>query len=184
VLEELSDAEFRRSVETNFLGAVSMARAVLPAMRERRRGDIVNFSSVAAFAGLPGLSAYGAAKAALEAFSEALKAEVAPFGVRVMTVTPGAYRTGFRDGHAQPQTSLAAYDGTPGAQLRDYLASKEADQGGDPVKLAEALIGMLGEPVLPVRFVTGTQAVSHLDQKLREQQETLDRWKARSEAAG
>jgi NAD(P)-dependent dehydrogenase (short-subunit alcohol dehydrogenase family) len=97
-VEETPEAELRAQMETNFFGAVALTRAVLPHMRARRSGAIVNLSSLGGQLSFAGFSAYSASKFALEGFSEALAQEVAPFGIKVLIVEPGAFRTRFAGG--------------------------------------------------------------------------------------
>jgi NAD(P)-dependent dehydrogenase (short-subunit alcohol dehydrogenase family) len=95
-LEETSDSELRAQMETNFFGAINVTKAVLPSMRTQRAGAIVNISSLGGQLSFGGFSAYSASKFALEGMSEALAAELAAFGIKVLIVEPGAFRTGFQ----------------------------------------------------------------------------------------
>src|SRR4051812_7357273 len=110
-IEETSDAELRAVLDTNFFGAVAVTRAVLPAMRARRSGAIVNVSSMGGQMSFEGVGAYSASKFALEGMSEALALEVKPFGIKVLIVEPGSFRTGFGGADAlRSMPVLAAYE--------------------------------------------------------------------------
>ncbi|MDG0809163.1 SDR family oxidoreductase [Cohnella rhizosphaerae] len=142
--EEVPMSAWRTQMETNFLGLVAMTRAVLPAMRAQGGGTIVQMSSVSGLWGIPGFGAYAASKFAVEGFSESLRHEVAPFGIRVALVEPGAYRTaiwakGFADMHAQPDSP---YAGALAAVLR--MARRTAASAPDPREVAE-LVGRLAD---------------------------------------
>ena len=112
-LEELTDAEFRGVMETNLFGALAVTKAVLPHMRERGGGHIVQMSSMGGVSANPGHAVYATSKFALEGASEALACEVAPFGIRVTIVEPGPFRTDFAGRSMLPSTPMAAYAGTP-----------------------------------------------------------------------
>jgi NAD(P)-dependent dehydrogenase (short-subunit alcohol dehydrogenase family) len=112
-LEELTDAEFRGVMETNLFGALAVTKAVLPHMRERGSGHIVQMSSMGGVSANPGHAVYATSKFAIEGASEALAGEVAPFGIRVTIVEPGPFRTDFAGRSMLPSTPMAAYAGTP-----------------------------------------------------------------------
>lgn len=143
-VEEVPMAAWRAQTETNFLGLVAMTRAVLPTMRAQGGGTIIQMGSVSGLWGIPGFGAYAASKFAVEGFSESLRHEVAPFGIRVAIVEPGAYRTaiwakGFADMHAQPDSP---YAGALDAVLR--MARRTAETAPDPRDVAE-LVGRLAD---------------------------------------
>lgn len=151
-LEECSVEQIRRNVETNFFGPLRLMRAVLPQMREQGGGHIVNISAAAAISNYPGFSAYGAAKAALEFASEAVKAEVASHGVKVTLIEPGPFRTGFisrcMEVGDQP---LEAYAGSAG-RFRQMLERMDGKQVGDPERAAKLIVDLVerGHPGLRV----------------------------------
>lgn len=143
-VEEVPMAAWQAQTETNFLGLVAMTRAVLPPMRAQGGGTIIQMSSVSGLWGIPGFGAYAASKFAVEGFSESLRHEVAPFGIRIALVEPGAYRTaiwakGFADMHAQPDSP---YAGALEAVLR--MARRTAETAPDPREVAE-LVGRLAD---------------------------------------
>nr|WP_090116620.1 SDR family oxidoreductase [Cohnella sp. OV330] len=143
-VEEVPMAAWRAQMETNFLGLVAMTRAVLPAMRAQGGGTIIQMSSVSGLWGIPGFGAYAASKFAVEGFSESLRHEVSPFGIRVALVEPGAYRTaiwakGFAEMHAR---SDSPYAGALKAVLG--IARRTAETAPDPREVAE-LVGRLAD---------------------------------------
>jgi NAD(P)-dependent dehydrogenase (short-subunit alcohol dehydrogenase family) len=159
-IEEVSDAEARQVMETNFFGALAVTRALLPHLREQRSGHIFNISSAAGVIGFPGCGIYSASKFALEGASEALAGELAPFGVRVTIVEPGGFRTNFAGGSMrQAEQVLQAYADTPSAKARNSIGRYDGRQPGDPAKAAQAIIIALEAPQAPLRLVLGADAV-------------------------
>lgn len=166
-LEETSDAELRELMETMFYGPVALTRAVLPAMRARKSGTIVQITSTGGLTTAPGFGPYCAAKHALEGLSECVAKEVAPFGVRVLLVEPGAFRTslfggGFRDLPAHP-----AYEQSVGP-TRKYVADNAGKQPGDPAKAARAIVDAVLAGVPQLRLPLGGDAVDSIRAKLTE----------------
>jgi NAD(P)-dependent dehydrogenase (short-subunit alcohol dehydrogenase family) len=167
--EELSPDDFRAQIETNLFGPVNVTRAVLPVMRAHRRGLIVTISSTGGISGQAFVSAYSAAKFGVEGWIESLAPEVAPFGIRTMLVEPGFFRT-----------ELLTDDSTkwPEASIDDYaektrqtvIAWKGMNglQGGDPAKLAKALVQLASRAELPLRWPAGADAVETFEKKAQE----------------
>ncbi|MGN7222433.1 oxidoreductase [Curtobacterium flaccumfaciens] len=155
-VEEGEDDAVARLFATNFFGPVDLIKAVLPGMRERRTGTIVNISSVGARITIPGGGYYSAAKAALEGLSGSLRKELEPFGVHVMVVEPGSFRTDFRGRSAdRSDNQISAYDEVLG---RTGGASLGA-QRGDPAKAAAAVLTAVEHPEPPSLLVLGTDAL-------------------------
>ena len=167
--EEISPEDFRAQVETNLFGPLNVTRAVLPVMRAQRSGVVVTMSSSAGLIGQEFCTAYAASKFALEGWMESLTPEVAPFGIRTMVVEPGFFRTDLltpeSTSYAQPsiedyaertRQTVAAWNGMNGRQ------------GGDPAKLAQALIGLATSEQPPVRWVAGADAVAGVEQKAKD----------------
>ncbi|GAA1995788.1 oxidoreductase [Catenulispora subtropica] len=173
--EEINDAELRDAFEVMFFGAVALTRQVLPQMRARRSGTIVQISSMGGLLSFPGVGSYSAAKGALELASEALAAEVAPLGVKVLIVEPGAFRTGFAAPSAlRPAASrIADYASTSGA-TRETLANSHGSQEGDPAKAAAAVLEVLDWPEPPLRLALGDDAVDAIRAKLAAVSADLD----------
>lgn len=164
-LEETSDAEIRSTFETMFFGAVAVTRALLPLMREQKSGTIVQISSVGGFITAPGFGAYCAAKHALEALSESLAAEVAPFGIRVLIVEPGAFRTRLFGGGFRTMPAMEIYSSTVGP-TRDYVANSGGTQPGDPAKAARAIADAVEAGAPTLRLPLGGDAINGMREKL------------------
>ena len=144
---------------------VAATRAVLPHMRERRAGTIVQITSVGGVITAPGFGAYCAAKHALEAVSECLAAEVAPLGVRVLIVEPGAFRTRLFGAAFRTMPELPAYAPTVGP-TRAYAARSDGVQGGDPAKAARAIVDAVTAGAPSLRLPLGGDAVTSIREKL------------------
>jgi NAD(P)-dependent dehydrogenase (short-subunit alcohol dehydrogenase family) len=166
-VEETTDDELRNLFDLHVFGPFGLTRAVLPHMRERRSGAIVMISSVGGQVVMPGFGVYCATKFALEAVAETLAAEVAPFGIKVMAVEPGAFRTNlFGPGAAVMSAENPAYAETVGATRR-FVENGDGTQPGDPAKAAAAIRTALAAETTPVRLPLGGDAVdgiiAHLD---------------------
>jgi NAD(P)-dependent dehydrogenase (short-subunit alcohol dehydrogenase family) len=154
-IEEGEEAEIRAMFEANVFGLASMMRAVLPGMRKRRAGHIVNISSVAGLVGLPGIGYYNASKFAVEGLSEALAKEAAPLGIRVTIVEPGAFRTDWAGRSLKtPAQAIADYASTAGAR-RDMIRGISGKQPGDPARAAAAIIQAVEAERPPLHLVLG-----------------------------
>jgi NAD(P)-dependent dehydrogenase (short-subunit alcohol dehydrogenase family) len=167
--EEIPPEDFRAQVETNFFGTVNVTRAVLPVMRAQRQGLVVTISSTGGVVGQTFVSAYSAAKFAVEGWMESLAPEIAPFGIRTMLVEPGFFRTELLTDESTkwPEASIADYAQT----TRETVAAwKKMNglQGGDPAKLAEALVQLASQAETPVRWPAGADAVETLEKKANE----------------
>lgn len=164
-VEETDEATLRETMETMFFGPARLTKAVLPRMRAAGRGSVVQISSVGGFVTAPGFSAYCAAKHALEAYSEALSAEVAPHGIRVLIVEPGAFRTALFGSAFRSMPALPLYEATVGA-TRQYVADSAGKQPGDPGKAARAIIASVRAETAPLRLPLGPDAVDGIRAKL------------------
>ncbi|MET9554376.1 oxidoreductase [Streptomyces sp. NPDC006645] len=164
-LEETTDAELRSLFEVHVFGPAALTRAVLPHMRARRSGAIVQLSSMGGQMSFAGFAAYSATKFALEGMSEALAAEVAPLGIKVLVVEPGAFRTGLF-GSKSLSTEIEAYADTVGLTRR-MAETVGGTQPGDPAKAAAAILTALAAGRTPLRLPLGPDAVDavtgHLD---------------------
>ncbi len=157
-VEECSDEQIRRNMETNFFGHLNVIRAALPILREQKSGHIINISAAAAISNYAGFGIYGAAKAALELMSESLRIEVAPLGIRVTLVQPGPFRTEFVSRSLdRAESHIADYDRTSGKFLR-FIESMNGKQPGDPVRAAEAITAAVESDSPPQRLVLGRYA--------------------------
>lgn len=156
-IEGMSDADIRHMFELNFFAALSVIRAVLPGMRSRRSGWIINMSSVAGLRGVGGFGHYSASKFAIEGVTEVLREEVAPFGIRVMAVEPGAFRTRAYAGfYGEPvQETIPAY--LPMLEnVRAGMVEQDGNQPGDPARGVRAVLAAMTEDTPPRRLVLGS----------------------------
>jgi NAD(P)-dependent dehydrogenase (short-subunit alcohol dehydrogenase family) len=176
-LEEGEDADVRRLFDTNVLGVVETVRAVLPGMRARRSGTIVTVSSIAVHAGLPGGGYYAATKAAAEALTTSLRAEVAPLGIRAFSVEPGAFRTDFAGRSlVQSPVEIADYAETSGRRRKEHDRS-HGTQAGDPARAAAAILAAVRSSEPPTRLVLGSDGYGLVSGVLGAQQAELEGWK-------
>jgi NAD(P)-dependent dehydrogenase (short-subunit alcohol dehydrogenase family) len=167
--EELSPEEFRAQIETTLFGPVNVTRAVLPVMRDQRSGLLVAISSTAGIVGQEFCTAYAAAKFGVEGWMESLTPELAPFGIRTMLVEPGFFRTEL----LTPESTKYAE-----SSIEDYAErtkqtvtawkSMNGQQGGDPAKLANALVQLASQEEPPLRFAAGADAIATVEQKARD----------------
>jgi NAD(P)-dependent dehydrogenase (short-subunit alcohol dehydrogenase family) len=164
--EEISPEDFRAQVETNLFGPINVTRAVLPVMRAQRSGLVVTISSTAGIVGGEFTSAYAASKFAVEGWIESLTPEVAPFGIRTMLVEPGFFRTDLltpeSTNYAEP--SIDDYAERTKQTIATWTGMN-GQQGGDPAKLATALIQLTGQDEPPLRWAAGADAVGVVEQK-------------------
>jgi NAD(P)-dependent dehydrogenase (short-subunit alcohol dehydrogenase family) len=163
--EELSPAEFRAQIETTLFGPINLTRAVLPIMRAQRAGLIVTISSTAGIVGGEFLSAYAASKFGVEGWQESLAPEVAPFGIKTMLVEPGFFRTELLtpESTRYAESSIADY----AEQTVAAWTSMNGRQGGDPAKLAEALVYLAALDEPPLRFPAGADAVDTFENRAK-----------------
>ena len=166
-------------METMFFGAVAMTQAVLPCMRGQRSGAIVQMSSMGGQLAFAGVGAYCAAKFALEGLTEALAAEVEPFGIRTLIVEPGAFRTEFGGARFHRSSELEAYADTVGV-TRTELDGTAGRQPGDPRKAAAAILIAIDAPDPPLRLALGSDAVDAIRAKHERLRDDLDSWEALS----
>jgi NAD(P)-dependent dehydrogenase (short-subunit alcohol dehydrogenase family) len=177
-VEETTDDELRFLFELHFFAAAALTRLVLPTMRAQGSGAIVQMSSVGGQVTAPGFGAYCATKFALEGLSQTLQAEVEPFGIRVLIVEPGAFRTGlFRPDAAYVSDAMPEYADTV-APTRAYVRNGHLEQRGDPVKAAAAIVAALDADEPPLRLVLGEDAIGNIRQHLQGVSAELDAWEA------
>jgi len=167
--EELSPQQFERQLATNLVGQLNVTRAVLPVMRKQGSGHIITMSSTAGIVGQEFCSAYSASKFGLEGWMESLRFEVEPFGIRTTIVEPGFFRTALLEKESTDWAELSIDDYVePTAQTRAAWEAMSGKQGGDPAKLAKALVTIADEDPPPLRFVAGADAVETVERKARE----------------
>ncbi|MBO3680411.1 oxidoreductase [Streptomyces sp. NEAU-YJ-81] len=179
-VEEGEEEDVAELFTTNFFGAVEMIKSVLPGMRKRRSGAIVNVSSIAGRLALPGSGYYSATKFALGGVSDALRKEVEPLGIKVILVEPGAFRTDFAGRSLQQsRVVIADYDDTAGLRRKQNDTS-HGRQPGDPARAAQAIITAVDSADTPFRLLLGSDAVKVVGDELQAQIEELQAWKETS----
>ena len=178
-VEEASADEVRRLYETNVFGLLNVTRAVLPGMRARRAGHVLNLSSVGGFASGAGFGVYCSTKFAVEGLSEALHAELAPLGVHVTVVEPGYFRTEFLESQSLTVSPIVLddYAGTSG-QVREAARRISLNQPGDPEKLAAAILQVVDAQEPPRRLPLGTDTLAVIDQRATGLVEETRAWRA------
>jgi NAD(P)-dependent dehydrogenase (short-subunit alcohol dehydrogenase family) len=177
-VEELADDDLRTVLETNVFGVLRTVRAVLPYMRAQRTGHIVQMSSVGGVVANPGHAAYATSKFALEGLSEALAADVAPWGLRVTIVEPGPFRTDFAGRSMRYARPIDAYADTPAGRLRQGFADQDGRQPNDPARAAQILLAAVNDPNSPLRLPLGPEAIDRIERKLASQTAELHRYAA------
>ena len=166
--EELSPAEFRAQIETTLFGPVNVTRAALPIMRAQRSGLIVTISSTAGIVGGEFLTAYAASKFGVEGWLESLTPEVAPFGIKTMLVEPGFFRTELLTPESTKYAAASIADYAERAeQTVTAWKSMDGQQGGDPAKLADALVWLAAQDEPPLRFPAGADAVTTFEDRAK-----------------
>ena len=159
-IEEMAEDDFRAQIETNLFGVVNVTRAALPVLRAQRSGVFVQFSSIGGrVGGTPGMGAYQTAKFAVEGFSEVLANETAPFGLKVVIVEPGAFRTDWQGSSMRLHAVGADYEETVGA-INRYRQENDGIQPGDPVRAAKVIIDVVGSDDPPRWLLLGADAVA------------------------
>ncbi|MDR4305381.1 oxidoreductase [Chelatococcus sambhunathii] len=183
-LEESTMEDLRRQFDVNVFGAVALIKAVLPGMRSRRGGRIVNVTSMGGFITMPGISVYCGSKFALEGISEALGKEVAPFNVHVTALAPGQFRTDWagRSMQRSPR-SIADYDAVMDP-LRAARQAKSGSQPGDPAKAAQALLKLVEAAAPPVRLYLGEDALELVERKIDQMKKEMTDWAHVSRSTG
>jgi NAD(P)-dependent dehydrogenase (short-subunit alcohol dehydrogenase family) len=182
-LEESEESEVRAMVETNFFGVARMLHAVLPGMRRRRRGSIVNISSIGGLVGFPGVGYYNATKFAVEGLSESLAKEVAPLGIKVLLVEPGPFRTDWAGRSLKKAgQQIPEYVQTAGA-FRERITGRSGKQAGDPVRAGEAIIKALESDNPPLHLLLGLIALETARTKIEKLSMELDAWEETSLSA-
>jgi NAD(P)-dependent dehydrogenase (short-subunit alcohol dehydrogenase family) len=183
-VEEGDDADVQQLFATNFFGAVAMIKAVLPGMRARRRGAIVNVSSIGARICPPGSGYYAAAKAALEGMSGSLRKELEPLGISVTAVEPGGFRTDFAGRSlAQSAQPIADYAETAGKRRKENDTA-HGTQPGDPAKAAQAIITAVQSAEPPALLLLGQDALAAFGAVLDAQRAEIQAWRELSGSTG
>jgi NAD(P)-dependent dehydrogenase (short-subunit alcohol dehydrogenase family) len=176
-VEEADEGDVDQLFATNFFGTVRMIKTVLPGMRARRSGTIINVSSIAGRRAMPGSAYYAASKFAIGGMSDGLRKEMAPLGIRVMVIEPGAFRTDFSGRSLQQSaTRIADYDDTAGRRRKENDTS-HGRQPGDPARAAKIIIDVVEGVDLPSRLLLGPDAVKIARDELDFQMAELEAWR-------
>lgn len=173
--EETPENELRALLETNFFGAVAVIKAALPVLRAQRGGAIVNISSLGGQLSFAGFSAYSASKFALEGFSEALAQEVAGFGVKVLIVEPGNFRTNLLGSGTREMPAMEVYRQAVGG-TREFARNMHGAQLGDPTKAAAAIDRALASERTPLRLQLGEDAIEAIRDHATQLLQDLEQW--------
>jgi NAD(P)-dependent dehydrogenase (short-subunit alcohol dehydrogenase family) len=176
ILEESPLSDMRRQFDVNVFGPVAMMKAVLPFMRERRRGHVLNITSMGGYITMPGIAYYCGSKFALEGISDALAKEVRPFGIAVTAVAPGSFRTDWA-GRSMQRTprSIPDYDALFDP-VRKARMDKSGRQSGDPAKAARAMLAIIHADEPPAHLLLGSDALQLVRGKLSALASDLDAW--------
>jgi NAD(P)-dependent dehydrogenase (short-subunit alcohol dehydrogenase family) len=176
--EELTPEQMERQFAVSLIGPMNVTRAVLPVMRRQRSGHVVTISSLAGLAGFEYNTAYAASKFGVDGWMESLAPEVEPFGIHTTVVNPGFFRTELLTPESTnyAPTSIDDYAERNAAQ-REFWASMNGKQGGDPAKLAQALVTIAEQEQPPFRFIAGADAIGVAEEKLAERQQQIDAYR-------
>jgi NAD(P)-dependent dehydrogenase (short-subunit alcohol dehydrogenase family) len=179
--EELTPEQIERQLTVSLIGPMNVTRAVLPVMRRQRSGHVVTISSLAGLVGGEYTSAYAASKFGVDGWMESLAAEIAPFGIHTTVVNPGFFRTELLTEESTNYAPLTIDDyAERNAAQREFWASMNGKQGGDPAKLAQALLTIVDREQPPFRFIAGADAIAVAEQKLAERQQQIDAYRGLS----
>lgn len=175
-LEEFSSQQIRQQFEVNFFGVVEMTRKILPVMRQQKSGHILNLTSIGGLASVGGFALYCATKFAVEGFSEALRDEVKPLGIKVTIVEPGAFRTEFAGAsNMRPENTIDDYKPVI-EPIQQYLYGNDGKQPGDPHKAALAMIKVVETDNPPLRLMLGADAFGLWEKKLAAMEDEFSTW--------
>ncbi|HYQ23515.1 oxidoreductase [Stenotrophomonas sp.] len=178
ILEESTLADLRQQFEVNVFGPAALIKAVLPHMRARRRGHILNITSMGGFITLPGIAWYCGSKFALEGISEVLGKEVAAFGIHVTAVAPGSFRTDWAGrSMVRSPRAIGDYDALFDP-IRSAREAKSGQQLGSPAKAAQAMLQLIDSEAPPAHLLLGSDAVQRVRGKLQELSDGIEQWEA------
>jgi NAD(P)-dependent dehydrogenase (short-subunit alcohol dehydrogenase family) len=183
--EELTAEQMERQLATSLIGPMNVTRAVLPIMRKQRSGHVVTISSTAALIGFEYCTAYAASKFGVEGFMESLATEVQPFGIHTTIVNPGFFRTSLltKESTNYATPSIEDYEQRNAAQ-REFWDGQNGQQTGDPAKLAQALLTVVGAEQPPRRFIAGADAIDTAEQVIATLQQETDAYRELSTSLG
>ena len=177
-LEESSMDELRQQFEVNVFGAVAMMKAVLPHMRARREGRILNVTSMGGLMTMPGLSYYHGSKFALEGISSSLAKEVRPLGIYVTALEPGMFRTDWAGrSMVRSERRIPDYDAIFDP-IREARKSRNGHQPGDPAKAGKAVATFLTSPAPPLHLLLGSDAFDYVQKELEALRGEFSNWES------
>jgi short-subunit dehydrogenase len=178
ILEESPLTELIRQFEVNVFGAVAMIKAVLPAMRRRRRGHIINITSMAGYISMPGIAYYSGSKFALEGITEALAQEVKGLGIKVTAIAPGSFRTEWAGrSMVRSERSVSDYD-TVFDPVRKRRQENSGQQAGDPAKAARVLLEIVESDQPPTHLLLGRDALKLVKERLAALHDEIQAWES------
>jgi NAD(P)-dependent dehydrogenase (short-subunit alcohol dehydrogenase family) len=185
LFEELTPEQIERQFTVSVFGPMNVTRAVLPVMRKQRSGHVITISSVAGLVGAAYTSAYAASKFAVDGWMESLAPELEPFGIHTTVVNPGFFRTELltTESTNYAPASIADY-AEQSAAHREFFESMNGKQGGDPAKLAQALVTIADEQSPPLRFIGGADAIAGAEASLAARQQQIDAYRELSTSLG
>ena len=177
-IEEVAEDEYMPMFETNVFGLLRVTRALLPKMRERGSGHIINLSSIGGLIAMPGWGYYNATKFAVEGLTEALAGECEPLGIHVTAIEPGAFRTDFlgRSGK-EAEVQIEDYASTAG-KAREYFKTQAGKQKGDPQRAVEAIIAVVEAQDPPRHLLLGNAAITRFRKRLEDWTDELNAWES------
>lgn len=177
-IEEASDAEVRRQYDTNVFGLLNVTRAVLPNMRERKAGHIINISSLFGYGALPAWALYGSTKYAVEGISEGLALELAPFNIKVTALAPGLFRTQFLNAqsYASATSAIPDYDQTMVGQMKNVPDALHGNQPGDPAKLAKVIVELAATENPPLHLPVGKDSLESYRTNSAKVSQEIEAW--------
>ncbi|CAE6474421.1 unnamed protein product, partial [Rhizoctonia solani] len=176
-VEEATANEVRRNFEINVFGVLNVIRAVLPYMRERRSGHVINISSIGGLSGYIGWGVYGAAKFAVEGLTEALALELAPLGIHATVVAPGFFRTDFLDSSSLSRSERVIDDyAATVSEMRSFAAQANHRQPGDPAKLGQAFVRLANAEKPPVHLLLGNDTLARYREKAAALETDIREW--------
>jgi short-subunit dehydrogenase len=177
-IEEATEDEFMPMFNTNVFGLIHVTQAILPHLRSRRAGHILNLSSIGGLVSSPGMGYYNATKYAVEGLSEALAGEVKPLGIHVTIVEPGPFRTDFLGRSGEHAANIIPdYDATAG-NMRRYFGDQDGKQKGDPLRAVHAMMAVVESPNPPLRLLLGAAALQRLRAKFDSWQKEVAAWES------
>jgi len=179
-LEESTDEQLARNLETNFTGPFRLIRAALPIMRAQKQGRVITMSAIAAYANHPGFAVYAGAKAALDAACDAAAQETAAFGVKFTQVIPGPFRTDFIGRSLDHGVRIPDYEGTVG-KFGGFLSKMDGKQPGDPAAASRLVMDLLDEEKPPFRLLIGGYAHMIYGKKLASMEAEMNAWKEKGQ---